>query len=179
MSNISAAIGRGQLRVLEDRIHQKRSIFNYYDDSLRDLPGIELMPEASYGQCTRWLSVILIEPEEFGSDRETVRLSLAVENIEARPVWKPMHLQAVFDTGKLHDKKKKLPGNKKAQSCPVSNYMRHHARAVGGEVSEQLFRKGLCLPSGTLMSEQDLDRVIGVIRKVHAQGTLTLSGRKR
>ena len=97
MSNILAAIGRGQLRVLDERVKRKREIFDYYQKALGDLPGIEFMPEASYGRCNRWLTVILITPEEFGVDRETVRLALDAENIEARPVWKPMHLQPVFN----------------------------------------------------------------------------------
>jgi len=97
MSNVLAAIGRGQLRVLDERVKKKREIFDYYQKALGDLPGIEFMPEADYGKSNRWLTVILITPEEFGADRETVRLALEAENIEARPVWKPMHLQPVFN----------------------------------------------------------------------------------
>ena len=97
MSNILAAIGRGQLRVLDERVKRKREIFDYYRNALGDLPGIELMPEALYGRSNRWLTVILITPEEFGTDKEEVRLALEAENIEARPVWKPMHLQPVFN----------------------------------------------------------------------------------
>ena len=96
MSNIVAAIGRGQLRVLDERVEIKRRIFDYYHESLKDLPGIEFMPEAPYGRSNRWLTVILITPERFGNDRETVQLALESENIEARPMWKPMHLQPVF-----------------------------------------------------------------------------------
>jgi dTDP-4-amino-4,6-dideoxygalactose transaminase len=96
MSNIVAAIGRGQLQVLEDRVARKREIYNYYFEALKDLPGIEFMPEAPYGRCTRWLTVMLITPEAFGVDREAVRLALEDENIESRPVWKPMHMQPVF-----------------------------------------------------------------------------------
>ena len=99
MSNILAAIGRGQLRALDERVEAKRRIFEFYRHALGDLPGIEFMPEASYGQCTRWLTVIQITPDEFGADRETVRLALEEENIESRPLWKPMHLQPVFDIG--------------------------------------------------------------------------------
>ena len=96
MSNILAAIGRGQLRVLDERIQRKREIFAYYQKTLGELPGIEFMPEASYGICTHWLTAILITPKDFGVDRETIRLALEEENIESRPVWKPMHLQPVF-----------------------------------------------------------------------------------
>jgi dTDP-4-amino-4,6-dideoxygalactose transaminase len=139
MSNVLAAIGRGQLRVLDERVQRKREIFEYYKDALRDLPGIEFMPEAPYGKSNRWLTVILITPEEFGTDREEVRLALEAENIESRPVWKPMHLQPVFQAeGKC--------------------------RVVGGAVAEDLFERGLCLPSGTAMSEPDMDRVVSVIR---------------
>ena len=135
MSNIVAAIGRGQLRVLDDRVMKRRKIFNYYQKALDDIPGIEFMPEAPYGISNRWLTVILITPEEFGTDRESVQQALEDEKIEARPVWKPMHLQPVFK----------------------------NTRCVGGEVAEDLFNRGLCLPSGTAMTEEDLDRVISVI----------------
>lgn len=138
MSNILAAIGRGQLDVLADRVKKKREIFNRYRAALGDLPGVEFMPEAAYGQCNRWLSVMLIVPDDFGVDRDTVRLALEAENIESRPVWKPMHIQPVFSG--------------------------HHC--LGGTVSEDLFQRGLCLPSGTAMSDDDIDRVIHVIRDV-------------
>jgi pyridoxal phosphate-dependent aminotransferase EpsN len=135
MSNILAAIGRGQLKVLDERIEAKRNIFAYYHEALADLPGIEFMPEVNYGRSNRWLTCLTIYPEKFGADRETVRLALEAQNIEARPVWKPMHLQPVF----------------KSFSC------------VGGDVAEDLFNKGLCLPSGTAMTKEDLDRVVKVI----------------
>jgi dTDP-4-amino-4,6-dideoxygalactose transaminase len=151
MSNILAAIGRGQLRVLEDRIHRKREIFAYYRNSLHDLPGIEFMPEASHGRCTRWLTVILITPEEFGADREKVRLALEDENIESRPVWKPMHMQPVFQRTET-----RLPGSGKK---------RYPCRVVGGSVAQELFERGLCLPSGTAMDDADLERIVTVIRK--------------
>ena len=96
------------------------------------------MPEAPWGRATRWLTVITLDPGAFGTDREAVRLALEAENIEARPVWKPMHLQPVF------------------AGCPV----------VGGAVAEALFCDGLCLPSGTAMTDDDLDRVVSVIRSL-------------
>jgi dTDP-4-amino-4,6-dideoxygalactose transaminase len=162
MSNILAAIGRGQLKVLEERVKRKREIFDYYFDALSGVPGIEFMPEAPYGRCNRWLTVILITPEEFGSDREGVRLALESENIEARPVWKPMHLQPVFwvagrkaqGAGRATDMEKRKENTAKK---------RYEARVVGGEVAEDLFNRGLCLPSGTAMTEEDLDRIIDVI----------------
>jgi dTDP-4-amino-4,6-dideoxygalactose transaminase len=136
MSNILAAIGRGQLRVLDERVAAKRHIFEQYRQLLADLPGITFMPETPYGRCNRWLTVILIDRAEFGSTPEQVRLALEAENIESRPIWKPMHLQPVF------------------RGC----------RVRGGSVSEGLFRDGLCLPSGTAMGECDVERVGKIIR---------------
>ena len=135
MSNVVAAIGRGQLRVLDERVEAKRRIFAYYKKALDDLAGIEFMPEPVWSRTNRWLTVIVITPEEFGSDRALIQQALEEENIEARPVWKPMHLQPIFQD----------------------------TECVGGEVAEDLFNHGLCLPSGTMMSEKDLDRVISVI----------------
>jgi len=153
MSNILAAIGRGQLKVLMERTARKREIFDFYKSSLGDVPGIEFMPEAAYGKSSRWLTVILITPEKFGADKETVRVALEVENIESRPVWKPMHLQPVFYVENNHL-------TLKAKTNTRNTY---HARVVGGGVSEDLFNRGLCLPSGTAMTEEDLNRVVNVI----------------
>ena len=121
LSNVLAAIGRAQLQVLEERVLARRRNFAYYQQHLGDLPGIAFMPEAPWGRATRWLTVVTIDPDQFGADREAVRLALEAENIEARPVWKPMHLQPVF------------------ADCEV----------VGGAVAEAIFRHGLCLPSGS------------------------------
>ena len=137
MSNILAAIGRGQLRVLQDRVDQRRAIFEQYQTSLSDLPGLEFMPEAPYARHNRWLTVVLVTPEEFGMDTNALRLALGDANIEARPVWKPMHLQPVF----------------------------HGCEVVGGDVSEDLFARGLCLPSGSAMTDSDVERVCAVIRQ--------------
>jgi len=141
MSNILAAIGRGQLAVLDERVNAKRRVFEKYQVALKDVAGLEFMPEAPYGQSNRWLTVVLISPDQFGADREAVRLALEKENIEARPVWKPMHLQPVFEG----------------------------RRCVGGSVAEDLFRRGLCLPSGTAMSDDDIQRVTSVILNCHNQ----------
>ncbi len=138
MSNILAAIGRGQLRVLDERVEQKRMLFERYREALGDTPGIEFMPEAPYGKSNRWLTVVLITPEEFGADREAVRTALEDHDIESRPVWKPMHRQPVF------------------RDC----------RIRGGSVSEDLFRRGLCLPSGTRMSAGDVERVVSIIKSL-------------
>jgi len=135
MSNVLAGIGRGQLAVLDDRVRRKREISDFYENAFKEVPGIEFMPQAEYGIPNRWLTVILITPELFGADREVVRLALEAENIESRPVWKPMHLQPVFQTT-------------------------YPCRVLGGEVSEDFFNRGLCLPSGTAMSNKDLTRII-------------------
>jgi dTDP-4-amino-4,6-dideoxygalactose transaminase len=150
LSNLLAAVGRGQLERLEEKVTKKRTINAFYRKALSDVPGIEFMPEASYGKSNRWLTVILISPEEFGAAREAVRLALEAENIEARPVWKPMHLQPVFNP----------------QITQITQKNRSHpkARFIGGEVAEDLFNRGLCLPSGTAMTDEDLNRVVEVIR---------------
>src|SRR5262245_24438290 len=101
MSNILAAIGRAQLRVLSDRVTRRRQIFQYYVDGLGDLPGISFMPEASYGRHSRWLSVMIIDAAQFGADFESIRQALESQNIESRPVWKPMHRQPVDDVKNL------------------------------------------------------------------------------
>ena len=111
------------------------------------------MPEAPYGKSNRWLTVILIIPEEFGADRETIQQALEVENIEARPVWKPMHMQPVFRSTDYAD----FEDYKANKTYPC--------RVVGGEVAEDLFSRGLCLPSGSAMTEEDLGRVVEVILK--------------
>ncbi len=172
MSNIVAAIGLGQLKVLEHRVEQKRRIFAYYKQALENLPGIEFMPEASYARSTRWLTVVLIDPKAFGADREAIRLALEAENIESRPIWKPMHLQPVFAITDGSAVVSTSPRNEHTgqPSYPDSRREVYPARVVGGGVSEDLFRRGLCLPSGTQMEEQDLERVISVIRKVHNRG---------
>jgi len=136
MSNVLAAIGRGQLRTLSERVVIRRRIFGRYAQGLQDLPGIEFMPEAPYGHATRWLTCLTIDAARFGADRETVRLALEAENIEARPAWKPMHLQPVFAG----------------------------ARVFGGAMSERIFRDGLCLPSGSSLSDQAQDRIISIVR---------------
>jgi len=135
LSNILAAIGRGQLQVLDERVRRRREIFEQYQTRLASAPGISLMPEAPYNRANRWLTVILIDPVEFGTDTHAVRQALERENIEARPVWKPMHLQPVFKTSKIR----------------------------GGKVSEHLFEQGLCLPSGSAMTHADVDRVVRVL----------------
>jgi pyridoxal phosphate-dependent aminotransferase EpsN len=136
LSNVLAAIGRGQLRALGDRVARRRRIFELYREAFRGTPGMSWMPEAPYGRSTRWLSVALLDPKEFGVSPEHVRLALEERDIESRPVWKPLHLQSLF------------------RGC----------RAVGGAVSERFFRTGLCLPSGSQMTESDVSRVVDAVR---------------
>ena len=134
MSNVAAAIGLGQLDMLDKFVKRLREVNAWYKSTLSDLP-VSFMPEADYGRSNRWLSVMIID-ESFGSTPEEVRLALEKENIESRPVWKPMHMQPVF----------------KDTPC------------TGGEVSEDLFKHGLCLPSGSAITETDLERVTTIIR---------------
>jgi pyridoxal phosphate-dependent aminotransferase EpsN len=138
LSNVLAAIGLGQLDVLDQRIAARRRIRDYYAQHLGALEGISLMPEASYGQSNCWITAVLIDPERFGADCEQVRQALEAENIEARRVWLPMHRQPVF------------------VDC----------RCRGGQVADELFRLGLCLPSGSAMTEDDLRRVVQGVRSV-------------
>ena len=143
MSNVLAGIGRGQLRVLEDHVRARRRVFDRYVGALGNLPGIGFMPEAPWGHHTRWLTCLTIDPEAFGADREQVRLALEAENIEARPVWKPMHLQPAY----------------------------RQYEVAGGAVAEDLFAHGLCLPSGSAMTEADQQRVIEIVRGVCVRAT--------
>jgi pyridoxal phosphate-dependent aminotransferase EpsN len=132
---VLAGIGRGQLRVLEDRVRVRRRNFDFYQRRLGELAGIGFMPEAPWGRHTRWLTCITVDSEAFGRSREEIRLALEAENIEARPVWKPLHLQPVF------------------AGCEV----------VGGAVSADLFHRGLCLPSGSNLMLEDLDRICQIV----------------
>ncbi len=137
LSNVLAAIGRGQLRVVEERVTARRRNFDRYVELLGELPGLSFMPEAPYGRCTRWLTVVQIDAKAFGATPEHIRLALEQENIESRPVWKPMHLQPVF------------------KDC----------RVIGGAVSEDIFGQGLCLPSGSNLTDSDLERITDAIRR--------------
>ena len=142
LSNVLAAIGRAQLRALEDRVAARRRNFEVYSGRLGALPGIGFMPEADYGVSTRWLTCTTIDAGLFGATPEDVRLALEAEDIEARPLWKPLHLQPVFE----------------------------ECRAVGGAVAEELFTRGLCLPSGSALGDRDLDRICSIVRSCHPAG---------
>ncbi|MBL8890649.1 MAG: aminotransferase class I/II-fold pyridoxal phosphate-dependent enzyme [Planctomycetaceae bacterium] len=135
LSNLLAAIGRGQLEVLDEHVRRRRGIFEVYQNALSERPGLTLMPEIPGGKSTRWLTVLLIDPQKFGEDRESVRQRLEAANIESRPAWKPMHCQPIF------------------QGCEF----------VGGNVSLQIFEQGLCLPSGSSLSWEQQKRVIEVL----------------
>jgi len=139
LSNVLAGIGRGQLRVLEERVQARRRNFAYYQAMLGDLPGLAFMPEAPWGRHTRWLTCLTIDPDEFGASSEEIRLAMEAANIEARPVWKPMHLQPIF------------------AGCET----------IGGCVAEDLFNRGLCLPSGSNLTEAELERVVAVVQGVY------------
>jgi pyridoxal phosphate-dependent aminotransferase EpsN len=136
MSNLLAAIGRGQLPVLENRVAARRRNFQYYREALGGLPGIQFMPEAPWGRHTRWLTTLTVDKEVNGSDPEQLRLALEAEDIEARPLWKPMHRQPVF------------------AGCEY----------IGGAVADRLFVRGLCLPSGSSLTLPELERIVEVFR---------------
>jgi pyridoxal phosphate-dependent aminotransferase EpsN len=148
MSNVLAAIGRGQLKVLKSHVEKRRANCAYYQRELSEFPGVSFMPEAPWGRCTRWLTCITIDPAKFGVDREAVRLALAAENIETRPLWKPMHLQPVF--------------------APYRYY--------GAGVSDELFNDGLCLPSGSNLTNEDLARVVAGVRSCHRPSSIKQVG---
>jgi len=143
MSNLLAAIGRGQLARLDEKVARRRAIKQRYRDALGDTPGIDFMPDAPDSVPTNWLTVITVAESEFGASPGEIREHLETLDIEARPAWKPMHLQPLF------------------AGCPVR----------GGRVAEQIFRTGLCLPSGSAMTDADVDRVV--------DGVLAMSSRPR
>ena len=138
MSNLLAAIGRGQLQNLDDFVTKKRNIYKRYYDALSSVSGIEFMQEAEYGKSNRWLTTLTIDNQKTGIDRNQVIEALEKENIESRPVWKPMHLQPLYNKCEY-----------------VSNDDR--------DVSAELFENGLCLPSGSSLSEGDQNRIIDII----------------
>ena len=142
MSNVLAGIGRGQLEVLGLRVKQRRAIAFRYRDAFADLPGISLMPQAPYGRHTNWLSCFLIDEEAFGCSRDGLIRMLDEANVESRPVWKPMHLQPLY------------------AGC----------RRYGGEVAEDLFRRGICLPSSSRLTEHEQRHVIDVVRRAARAG---------
>lgn len=142
MSNIVAGIGRGQMEVLNDRVNQKRAIFDRYYDAFKDVEGFEFQPEIKNSMSNRWLTALTIDPAKTGITRTQIIDKLAEQNIEARPVWKPMHLQPLFAN---------------------AEYYQHEEQ---NSISDHLFEYGLCLPSGSNMNEEQQSRVIRVIKKM-------------
>jgi dTDP-4-amino-4,6-dideoxygalactose transaminase len=138
LSNLLAALGRAQLRGLDGRVRRRHEINRAYREGLADLPGVGFMPVADYGEPNWWLTCMVIDPELFGADNEQVRRTLELADIEARPIWKPLHLQPVFEDAPM----------------------------IGGGVCAALFERGLCLPSGSGLTDAQLDRVVETIRSV-------------
>jgi pyridoxal phosphate-dependent aminotransferase EpsN len=136
MSNVLAGIGRGQLAVLDLRVRQRRAVAFRYQQAFADLRGINLMPQASYGLHTNWLSCFLVDEKELGLSRDALIAGLDKANIESRPVWKPMHLQPLY------------------RDC----------QCYGGSVAVDLFTNGICLPSSSSLSTEHQLRVINKIR---------------
>lgn len=149
MSNLLAAVGLGQLDVIDERIEARRKIFERYRKELDRIKGLEFMPEAEYGISTRWLTTLTVEPDVCGVSRDHIIDALEKENIEARPVWKPMQRQPLYQGCKFYGQ---LPN----EDSPD----------IEGSVSERLFEYGLCLPSGSSLTEEEQGRVIEVIRAV-------------
>jgi len=138
LSNLLAGIGRGQMELLEDRVKRRREIYAWYQENLRDIPGLSFGPsEAAGSRSNRWLTTILLNPEHTTVTPEQLRQHLETHNIESRPFWKPLHLQPLFAEAPMY----------------------------GGSVCAELFERGLCLPSGTAMTEEDLRRVAEAVRE--------------
>jgi dTDP-4-amino-4,6-dideoxygalactose transaminase len=135
LSNLLAAVGRAQLQVLEERVAARRHNFERYQELLGSLPGLCFMPDAQWGRHTHWLTCLTVDPLVFGASSNDIRLALEAQNIESRPIWKPLHLQPVFE------------------GC----------ESIGGELAEGLFERGLCLPSGSSLREEDIERVVETI----------------
>jgi pyridoxal phosphate-dependent aminotransferase EpsN len=142
MSNVLAGIGRGQLEALDLRVRQRRAIAFRYREAFSGIPGIELMPQAKYGLHTNWLSCFLIDDDRFGCSRDALIRALDEAGIESRPVWKPMHLQPLY------------------AEC----------ERYGGEVAEDLFRRGICLPSSSSLSLDEQNYVIERVRAASGRG---------
>ena len=147
MSNVLAGIGRGQLQVLALRVAQRRAIAFRYHESFRDIPGITPMPQAGYGLHTNWLSCFLIDEAAFGCSRDELIRVLDAAGVETRPVWKPMHLQRLYG------------------GC---------AR-YGGAVAEDLFARGICLPSSSSLSTNEQTHVVKTIREAAGVSKLSLA----
>lgn len=158
MSNICAGVGRGQMTVLDEFVARRREIQNYYCQQLEDLPGVSFLKNPSPGfNSNHWLPCVIIEPQEAVYTREDLRLTMEAANIETRPLWKPMHLQPVFKDAPFYSASS--PGHTMSQSHGMTNQQ-------PTSISENLFNKGLCLPSGSSLSDSDLERVVSVFRNM-------------
>jgi dTDP-4-amino-4,6-dideoxygalactose transaminase len=135
LSNVLAAIGLAQLEALDERMAERRHVFEFYQRTLGDLPGIRFMPKADYGEPNYWLTVIRVDEQQFGSSCETIRLALEAQNIESRRVWVPLH------------------------TLPLYADCRYRGRGV----AESIFADALCLPSGSALTDDDLQRIVDVI----------------
>lgn len=142
MSNIVAGVGRGQLRVLDERIAKKKEMFETYKEAFKDIDDIEMMPICKYGEPNYWLSCMTIKEDSKVKPIDVI-LALEEENIESRPIWKPMHMQPVYKEYK---------------------FFNHNNE--GKAVSEVIFENGLCLPSDTKNTEEDMKRIVTTIKKV-------------
>ena len=143
LSNILAALGRAQLKSLPERVARRRHFNSAYRSALSAVPGVDFMPEAPNSHTTFWLTAITIDPDVAPITAEQLRLALDKENIESRPVWKPMHLQPAYNA----------------------------EQSVLNGVSDRLFAHGLCLPSGSGMTDEDFDRVLGALKKIIASAS--------
>jgi pyridoxal phosphate-dependent aminotransferase EpsN len=140
MSNVLAGIGRAQLEFLPERVSARRAVFERYEQALSQLPGIRFMPELEHTMSNRWLTVLTINEQEAGLSRDLLMEALAEDNIEARPVWKPLHRQPLFEG------------------------VRFYSHLEHDPVSDQLFRTGICLPSGSSLTEEEQMRVIDCVK---------------
>ena len=139
MSNITAGIGRGQMEVLDQRVAARRAMNQFYQDLFAEIDGVTVFTEPTSDYFSNhWLSAILIDPVTSLKTREDLRLAFLADDIESRPLWKPMHLQPVFESSPYY----------------------------GGTVSEELFENGLCLPSGSNLTDEDRARIAAVVKKV-------------
>lgn len=143
MSNIVAGIGRGQLRVLEDRVAKKKEIFERYKEAFKDIEDIEMMPVCEYGEPNYWLTTITLKENSKVKPLDII-LALEKENIESRPIWKPMHMQPYYEKCDFYSHKEK--------------------REIS--ISEDIFNRGVCLPSDTKMTKEEQERVINIIKEL-------------
>ena len=142
MSNLLAAVGRGQLAVLDEKVKSKQEIFSKYKSALGDNEGLEFMPMATYGISNCWLTTLVINEDIAGFNRDSVIAALEKENIESRPIWKPMHLQPLYKE--------------------FDYYLSDE-----GDISQMLFNNGICLPSGTSLSIDDQEKIIDIILSIN------------